>query len=288
MGMMRNSTYGYWRYLVVAMIATLSAGLAGAQSMSSVVSQTLSEPDFIYEFQAAQHADFEPVPQSATPRLRMFGMPAGFLATPVGLDDEDDPKLVQDPYFAALKKDDDLRNVQIALGMDNPFFDLRRPGGIGGVGYYQIYSQVQIIETGATSMCVNLQSFTPAGVQSGGLANGPSYVCPSLSVFHELGMKTAVQAYVGQNISSGAGWDDNWNRKTHYGMAWQCPLGLDRDRDNNLYFFVQALGHFNYDPGRTGHPAMMVLPGIQWRLADNCWLSFGGNQHSLLSCSWKF
>ena len=67
----------------------------------------------------------------------MFGMPSGFLANPIGLEDEDDARIANDPAYAGMfKKDDDFKNVQICLGMDNPFFDMGRPGSIGGVGYY--------------------------------------------------------------------------------------------------------------------------------------------------------
>ena len=71
---------------------------------------------------AAERAEPDTVRQTATPRLRLFGMPAGFLASPIGLEDDDDVKMANDPAYAGtFKKDDDFKNVQICLGMDNPF-----------------------------------------------------------------------------------------------------------------------------------------------------------------------
>jgi len=260
---------------------------AQAQTILSETMQNGTRPVLLDDLMAAERADIDTVRQTATPRLRLFGMPAGFLASPIGLEDEDDPKIVNDPAYADMfKKDDDFKNVQICLGMDNPYFDLGRPGNIGGVGYYQVYSQVQFLDTGTTSMCLNMQTLAPAGVQWGGLSNGPTYVCPALSVFHDLGHGTALQGFVRENVNTGAGWDDGLNRKMYYGVAWQCPLGAPSD---GLFFFVQALGHFNSEAANpNAHPDMTLLPGIQWRMTENCWLSLGGSRHGLLSCAWQF
>jgi hypothetical protein len=273
-------------FLAVA-FATGNAGFARAQSILSETVQNWSRPVLLEELMAAERAEPEAVRQTSTPRLRLFGMPAGFLANPIGLEDDDDIKMANDPAYAgSFRKDDDFKNVQIGLGMDNPFFDPMRPGSIGGVGYYQIYSQVQVFDTGATSMCVNVQAYAPAGVQWGGLANGPTYICPALSVFHDLGQGTALQGFVRENLNTGSGWDDDWNRKIHYGLAWQCPLG---SKEDGVYFFVQALGRFNPDAAHPcNHPNVFLLPGLQWRVADNCWLSLGGSRHGLVSCFWQF
>jgi hypothetical protein len=277
-------------WLAVLLTAALMAAKPSPGCAQTILSETTtsnwSRPILLEDLMAAERAEPDTVRQTATPRLRLFGMPAGFLATPIGLEDEDDAKLANDPVYAAmLKKDDDFKDVQICLGMDNPFFDMGRPGSIGGVGYYQVYSQFQLLDTGATSMCLNMQAYAPAGVQWGGLANGPTYVCPALAVFHDLGKGTAVQGFVRENLNTGAGWDDNWNRKMYYGMAWQCPLGADRD----VYFFVQALGRFNPEAAHPcAHPTMTLLPGIQWRMGDNCWLSLGGSRHGLITWAWQF
>jgi hypothetical protein len=272
--------------LAVACAAT-SPDLAHAQTILSDTAQNWTRSLLLDELTAAERADPDTVRQTSTPRLRLFGMPAGFLATPMGLEDEDEARLANDPDYAALfKKDDDFKNVQIALGMDNPFFDPGRPGGIGGVGYYQVYSQVQMFDTGATSMCLNLQALAPAGVQWGGLSNGPTFICPAMSIFHDLGSGTALQGFVRENLNAGPGWDTAWNRKVYYGMAWQCPLSKPED---GVYFFLQTLGHFNSEAARpTAHPDVSLLPGIQWRMADNFWLSLGGTRHGLVSCSLQF
>lgn len=222
---------------------------------------------------------------SSTPRLRMFGMPTGFLATPFGLVDDDDPALSNDPML--VQKEDDSRDLQIAFGADNPYFDLLRPGNPGGIGYTRVYSQYQVFDSGRTSLCVNMLAYTPTGLQNGGIANGPTTFCPALSWFHDLGHGTALQGFVCQNINARPGWEDNPTRRTFYGMAWQFPLAADKDSDQGVYFFVQAMGRFYYDDNNT-RPAMTILPGIHWRVADNCWLSVGGSRHSVISWAWQF
>jgi hypothetical protein len=277
-----------WRVGILALVLAIGdPALVRAQSILSETLSNWSRPALLEELLAAERAEPEIVRQTSTPRLRLFGMPAGFLASPLGLEDDDDVALANDPAYAAMfRKDDDFKNVQICMGMDNPLLDPMRPGNIGGVGYYQIYSQVQVVDTGATSMCLNLQAYTPAGVQWGGLQNGPTYLCPALSVFHDLGKGTALQGFVRENVSAGAGWDDCWNRKVHYGLAWQTPLG---SQDDGVYFFVQAIGGLNPEAAHPGaHPDVFLLPGIQWRMADNCWLSLGGSRHGLISCAWQF
>jgi hypothetical protein len=240
----------------------------------------------VVDFTTCDFMDKDLTPSSSSPRLRMFGMPMGFLANPFGLVDDDDPALADDPM--APPKDDDFRNLQIVFGSDNPYFDLMRPGNPGGIGYTRVYSQYQVFDTGKTSLCVNMLAYTPTGLQNGGIANGPTTFCPALSWFQDLGQGTALQGFVCQNVYARPGWEDNPTRRTFYGVAWQCPLfGHDKDSDQGVFFFVQAMGRFYYDETST-RPAMTILPGIHWRVSDNCWLSVGGTRHGLISWAWQF
>jgi hypothetical protein len=58
-----------------------------------------------------------------------------------------------------------------------------------------------------------------------------------------------------------------------------------------MYLFFQALGRYRYDGDpssqrRTG--TWELVPGIHWRMGDNCWMSLGASRFSLLTCSWQF
>jgi hypothetical protein len=219
-------------------------------------------------------------PASAkAPRFRMFNMPSGFLVAPLGIDNDDDGPTGGDS--------DPLSCVQFNLGMYNPNFDLRLPGDPGGLGYYKLYSQLQLLDQGSTSICVDLQAYTPAGYQFGGVANGPTTVNPALSWFQELGGGTALQGYVGQRIQANSRWQDNLHANFQYGMALQYPLPLLRPQPNQgVYVFVQALGRYRYE-GTT--PAMWeILPGVHWRMNENCWMSLGVSHYNFLTWSWQF
>ena len=44
-------------------------------------------------------------------------------------------------------------------------------------------------------MSMSLQALTPAGQQTGGLANGPTVVSPAFFLFHDLGEGQAMQGF---------------------------------------------------------------------------------------------
>jgi len=256
-----------------------------AQVLPVSVEELMRKPPIV-EMNAFDYGDQEFSSPSQTPRLRMFGMPTGFLATPFGIVDDDDA-LANDPTAAQLEKDD-FRDLQIAFGSDNPYFDMLRPGNPGGIGYTRVYSQYQVFDSGKSSLCLNLLAYTPTGLQNGGVANGPTIFCPAVSWFQDLGRGTALQGFVCQNIHPSPGWEENWSRRMYYGMAWQCPLfGQEKDPNQGVFFFVQAMGRFYYDDNTT-RPAMTILPGLHWRVNDNCWLSVGGTRHGIISWAWQF
>jgi hypothetical protein len=274
------------RFGILAIIAAgfLSPGWARAQVFPFSAEQLLQKP-VVPGSSFFSIPDEDPVQASPTPRLRMFGMPTGFLANPFGLVDDDDLALTNDPANQG-QKDDDLRNLQIVIGSDNPYFDLLRPGNPGGIGYTRVYSQYQVFDSGTTSLCLNMLAYAPTGLQNGGIANGPTTFCPAISCFHDLGQGTALQGFVCQNVNARPGWEDNWSTRMFYGLAWQCPL-LGIDKDQGVFFFVQAMGRF-YTDENTTRPAMTILPGIHWRVGDNCWLSVGGTRHGIISWAWQF
>src|SRR5207302_168063 len=104
------------------------------------------------------------------PRFRLFRMMPGFLSDPPGLDSGDDQLAPGEPSSSLLSNKDteSVARIQVALGGDNPFFDYRWRGDPGGVGYYRMHSQLQLLDSGSTSLCLNCQAFTPAGLESGG------------------------------------------------------------------------------------------------------------------------
>ncbi len=235
---------------------------------------------------------------SRTPRLQLLGMPSGFLVNPLGVDPDDDPPPTGDAA-AAGRSDPDF--VQFTVGSVNPYFNLRLPGDPGGLGYYLVHSQLQLLDAGSTSLCLGLQAYTPSGIQSGGLANGPSYVVPALACFHDLGNGAALQGYFGQNIQANSHWTDRMNGSYHYGMAVQYPVpGTTPTADTGIFFYLEALGRYRPDAPvpatagpiptlTTGHAALWELvPGVHVRLNSNCWMSVGASRYNFLTCSWRY
>jgi len=221
-------------------------------------------------------------------------MMPGFFADPVGLDSGDDPVTVGDPAASqsGSKDGDGLGRIQVLMGNDNPFFDFRWRGDPGGVGFYKMHSQVQLLDSGCTSVCLNCQAVTPAGLEAGGVGDGPTVVTPALGLFQELGWGTALQGYVGTNLRTAPHVADRLDGGYHCGVSWQCPLpGLvSTDEKTGVYVFMQALGRYRYEgDSQQGRPAVWeFVPGIHWRIAESCWMSVGGTRNSLLTCSWRY
>jgi hypothetical protein len=208
-------------------------------------------------------------PRARTNRIQLFRIAPGFLTDPVGLETDDS---------ATAPPSDGPDWLQVSLGNDNPFFDFRRPGDPGGVGYYRVNTQVQLFGTSSTSCALSLQAVTPAGLDQDGVADGPTVVSPSLCVYHELADGTAIQGFVGRHlhVNSGLG-SGPLHRQMQYGFAVQRPV-WDTGPDNvgSFYLFVEALGRYRYNANVVGPPAVWeMVPGVHWRLTDNLWLSGG-------------
>jgi hypothetical protein len=210
-------------------------------------------------------------------RFPLFGMPVGFLYEPVGLENDDDPS-PEDPLAPAGTATDSLADlkVQVALGSHNPFFDLRKAGDPGGVGYYKLHSQLQLFDSESAALSLGLQAVTPAGLDSNGVQDGPTVVSPSLAWSQDLGGDSALHGFIGKDVRGGPRWTDRLERGIRCGLAVQSPLPYGgMGVSPNLHMFVEALGRLN-NAGTLTDPAprtFEVLPGLHWRLNDNCWMS---------------
>jgi hypothetical protein len=256
-------------------------------------------------------------PANRVPRLRLFRFAPGFLSDPLGMqeDDCDLPGVPKMPTPAA-DTNDGPGWLQFGMGTDNPFFDLRRPGDPGGVGYYRVNTQLALLDSPTTSCALGLQAVTPAGIQFAGVPDGPTVFSPAFSVFHAFTDRLAVQGFVSKNVPIASG-DSSWllqrnlpfssadgvtalQRNLQYGLALQRPVLPEGPEGlRNLFVSVGALGNLSPD-----HDTLKVvsnydvLPGLQWHVNDSWWLSSGllvplGSTHTApgqwqLTCSLRY
>jgi hypothetical protein len=223
-----------------------------------------------WPFEAGPSRDAEG-PSARPDWIRLFGLQPAFLSDPLGLDYDEPPGQPPEP-------DTGPEWLQLSMGNDNPFFDLRRRGDPGGIGYYRVVTQAKLVDTYSTIFAVGMQAVTPAGRDTGGLQNGPTVVSPGFSLFHAFTSGTAVQGYLGKNFHLGDTDTYRLPRSARYAVAVQQPLGDELSGLNNVFFFVEALGSYRYDASAASPgPAARwdVLPGVHWKLADNWWLSGG-------------
>ena len=166
--------------------------------------------------------------------------------------------------------------IQFGMGADNPFFDLRRPGDPGGIGYYRLNTQVALLDSATTSCSFGIQAVAPGGIQFAGVPDGPTVLSPAFSVFHAINDRLVLQGFVSKNvpISNGDG-APLLQRNLQYGLAVQRPLvAAGPEGLRNFFLSVGALGKLN--PDRDSFkplPSYDVLPGLQWHVNDNWWLS---------------
>lgn len=167
----------------------------------------------------------------------------------------------------------------LAMGNDNPHFDLRQHGDPGGVGFYRVNTQLQLFETDRTACSFGLQAVAPLGQEFDGLPEnlGPTVVTPALSLFHALDAGLAVQAFVGKNVPLANGATRPLRRHIQCGVAVQQALSTEEcDPLSSLHLSLGALGQMGPDPDRLGRPpGWEVLPGLHWKPSDAWWLSAG-------------
>ncbi len=220
-------------------------------------------------------------------------MPSAYPNDPVGLE------LDNDPTMNEVDRDSmaDAR-LKVAVGTDNPFFDFRKPGDPGGVGFYRLHSQVLLFDNQRTGLSMGLQAVTPAGLEAEGVSDGPTVLSPNFAWFHEIANGTAIQGFVGKHLRANSRWSDSLERHINCGVALQSPFpGTD---SRNAYLFLEALGRYRIEGDSSQRPSLNwdLLPGIHWRLGDNWWMS-GGILMPLglprpearlwqITCSWQF
>jgi hypothetical protein len=186
------------------------------------------------------------------------------------------------------------------MGADNPFFDFRRPGAPGGVGFYKVHTQFQLFDTGRTGCTLTCQAVRPAGLESNGVNSGASYVSPALTMFHDLGDGTAVHGFVGKDVRANQTWRDGLTDSFRYGVAVQQPVpGVTTDPSKGLFVFVEAQGFWS-DRDQGTPRSWEVVPGLHYRMGESWWLSGGvlvpvgstrtgpPGQQWHLSCSWQY
>jgi hypothetical protein len=220
-------------------------------------------------------------PIGRTPRLRLFRFTPGFLADPLGMHDDDSSGLpgstlnLPQTGFMQTAPDNGPEWIQINMGSDVPYFDLRRPGDPGGFGYYRVNTQMALLDSPTTSCSFGVQAVTPAGTQFGGVPDGPTVVIPAFGVFHAINDRLAFQGFVSKNMPISDAAAAPLQRNVQYGLALQRPLLAEGPEGfRNLYFSVGALGQLA--PERDSLrvlPKCDVLPGFQWHVNDNWWLS---------------
>jgi hypothetical protein len=281
-----------WTYAAALVLVGLAAGSAPGQAADDS-----SLPRFLDLVRAAG-GDAERPSALRGRCVRFFRMPSGIAGEPVGADLDND----QPPGDAGGTSPEapDLP-VQAALYTDNPYFDFRRPGDVGGPGYYRIHTQVQLVETDTTGCTLGLQAVTPAGQENDGLADGPTVFYPNLALVQQLFDGLSFEGFVGKTMRARPGWEDHVGRSLHYGVALAHPVpGFDAPSLPQVHVFVEALGRYRIAGAESsGTPAVWeLLPGLHWRMGDSWWLSGGvivplnaGPRETGLwqvTCSWTF
>jgi hypothetical protein len=218
-------------------------------------------------------------PNSRVPRIRLFRMTPGFLADPLGMQDDHELPggMMSVPQTALVPTapDSGPEWIQVGMGSDVPFFDLRLPGDPGGFGYYRVNTQMALFDSRTTACTFGVQAVRPAGAQFGGLQGGPTVLIPAFSVFHALTDHVALQGFVSKNLPIYDASTASLQRNVQYGLALQRPLLSDGPEGlRNLYFSVGALGQLSPDRDYLKLvPNCNVLPGFQWHVNDGWWLS---------------
>jgi hypothetical protein len=243
----------------------------------------------------------------SAPRCRLFRMPTGFINDPVGLDSDDDNGALitrgADATSLAEPFPDIVgaNRVGLALGTDNPHLDFREPGDPGGLGFYKVHTQWQLLDDRFTCMSLGLQAFAPAGLEADGASTGPTVLTPNLAWYHEWESGPALQGFVGKNVWARPRWLDHPERSLRYGIALQSPsLDFSACSCQRLCMFLEALGSSRRSPGSSPQlqSSWGLIPGVYWQLRDNWWMSSGvalpvgttryesGQVH--ITCSWRF
>ncbi len=254
---------------------------------------------FLPEWEGRTTPDASEAPRGA--RFPLFRMPTGYISDPLGIADDDTLNGSDDGPASGDNVGSPNSRWSVSLGPDNPYFDMRPPGDPGGVGYYKLDCQCQLIGQPVSGLNFALQAATPAGLDSDGVAGGPTILRPALAYYHELTDGTAIQGFVGKTLAARPQWSDNLERSVRYGVAFQSAVpGMAEPTGQGVHLFVEALGHSRFVADTAARPpaSLEVLPGLHWQLRDNWWMSGGmivpvgpARQETGLwqfTCSWRF
>jgi hypothetical protein len=274
---------------------------ASAVGQTTTLAQSIdfqSDSSLRQEFnQILSHSD--PSYLSRSDRIHLFNMPSALPGDPIGMmpDTDFSSSSFADPSESNDGIDD---RVQLTLGEDNPFFDLRRHGDPGGVGFYRLYSQMPVFDSQKWSMALVFQGVTPAGLEAEGVASGPTILMPSITGFYETSPGAGIHFFAGKDFEAHSGWTGSLHRDLRYGMALQSAAPAVNDAFlRGFHLYLEALGRYRMDDTNSPAPPRMdLLPGLHWQLADNWWMT-GGMLMPLcpqhidghlwqLTCFWRF
>jgi hypothetical protein len=260
----------------------LALGLLLAAWPSAVRAQALDtwDPSSIIPRDFGLGASSSGPPPSNPQRIRLFRISPGFISDPVGLQDVDDSPPGSVPVDTPAPTPDSGPDwIQVAMGTDNPYFDFRQRGDPGGLGFYRLNTQLQLVDTRTTSCALCLQAVSPAGIQYCGVQDGPTVFSPQLGWFCALNDTTAIQGYIGKHmLVNSTGTCPLLQRNLQYGLAVQRSLAsLGAEPLRNFYVYMGALGQYRPERNESsgGVALWQMLPGVHWRLADNVWVSGG-------------
>jgi hypothetical protein len=289
-----------WALTLASAACTYAAGQVNSTSASNFWGDPILPRDL--GFGATNTSADSPAAARAA-RVRLFRMPPPFSTNPSGLEADGENSTGEANGSTAAESGGSQENwLQVSMGADNPFFDFRRPGDPGGVGFYKLHSQVRLFETPSLGLCVGIQAVTPAGAEAEGLVDGPTTLSPNLAWSYEVtDIGAALHGFVGANVRAKGGWTDELDRDIHCGVALHSPVpGLVRDANRSIHLFVEALGRLrpDLDSSQRATPIWELLPGIHCRLGDSWWMSGGllmplyaprpDNRLWQITCSWQF
>jgi hypothetical protein len=99
----------------------------------------------------------------------------------------------------------------------------------------------------------------------------------------------ALHAFVGQSVAVDPRWHDSLMAGFRCGFAVQQPIPLlSWNAQRGLFAYVQALSFGSPTLQFGSAPTWEIIPGVQWRMNDVCWMSLGLSHHNFLSCSWRY
>src|SRR6516164_4927189 len=149
------------RYFCLAFVVqSLTSGLALGQALPNDFDILHQEPVLPRALDLGLTSS-ETSPFSRISRVHLFCMPSAAPLNAVDLESDGDFSPSASNSDAA-----DEGRMQLAMVAYNPFFDFRRSGDPGGVGYYKLYSQWMVFDTPNTGISVGLQALTPAGLEA--------------------------------------------------------------------------------------------------------------------------